>query len=210
MIELIDNLIQLCAVLLGSILSGVLYLRSRRQPYFLLCCFYGSFALARRYWTLYFGLFGETPRFFYVSEIIWIAGCVLLYLLQFALSESVPRSFRCRTAYLAPLAGAVLLVVYCADGNVISGILRCSVMTALAWKGIRAMAFYRKEPSSEAQIRRPFHRMILIFVILENCLWLSSSPWQGDTLANLYFWIDFALTVCFIAFLPAVRKAVMI
>ena len=208
MIELIDNLIQLCAVLAGCLWSGGLCLKSRRQPYFLLCCFYGCFTLALLYWTLYFGLFGETPYLFYVSEIIWIAGCVLLYLLQFTLSPPLPQSFQCRAAYLAPLTGAVLLVVYCMGGSAFSGVLRCVVMTALAWDGIRAAAFYRGKTSAEAQARRPFHRMILVFVVLENCLWLSSSPWRGETLANPYFWIDLAVTASLFSLLPAVRKAV--
>lgn len=41
MTEFIDNLVQLLVVLSGCCLSGGLYLRNRRQPYFLLCCFYG-------------------------------------------------------------------------------------------------------------------------------------------------------------------------
>ena len=46
MIEFIDNLIQLLVVLSGCVLSGIFYLKSRRQPYFLLCCFYGCFGSA--------------------------------------------------------------------------------------------------------------------------------------------------------------------
>lgn len=44
MIELVDNLIQLTAVLSGFAVSGVCYLKSRRQPYFLLCCSTASLA----------------------------------------------------------------------------------------------------------------------------------------------------------------------
>ena len=43
MVEFLDNLTQLLAALSGCVLAGVFYLRSRRQPYFLLCCFYGCF-----------------------------------------------------------------------------------------------------------------------------------------------------------------------
>ena len=53
MIEFIDNLIQLLAVLSGCILSGLSYLRSRSQTWFLLCCFYGCFGLGLLYWLLY-------------------------------------------------------------------------------------------------------------------------------------------------------------
>lgn len=207
MIELVDNLLQLGVVLLGCICSGVLYLKARRPPYFLLCCFYGCFSLALLYWTLYFVLFGETPYLFYVSELIWIAGCMLLYLLQYTLSAPLPRSFRCGAAYLAPMIGAALLVYYLLAGKPFSGILRCSVMTALAWDGIRALGFYRGNSSPRTRTCRAFHRTVLTFVVLENCLWLSSVFWLGDTLANLYFWIDFALTACLAAFLPVVRKA---
>ena len=49
MVEFLDNLTQLLAALSGCVLAGAFYLRRRRQPYFLLCCFYGCFALALLY-----------------------------------------------------------------------------------------------------------------------------------------------------------------
>lgn len=48
----------------------------------------------------------------------------------------------------------------------------------------------------------------MIFVVLENCLWLSSYPWVSDTWNNPYFWIDFAVTASLVSLLPVVRKAV--
>ena len=74
--EIIDNFSQFFVVFLGSILSGVLYLKSRRQPYFILTCFYSCFALAGLYWMLYTILITDTPSIFYVADIGWIAGFV--------------------------------------------------------------------------------------------------------------------------------------
>ena len=51
---------------------------------------------------------------------------------------------------------------------------------------------------------------MIILVILENCLWLSSYPWVSDTWSNPYFWIDFTVTASLFSLLPAVRKAVNI
>ena len=43
--ELVSNLLQFIVTLLGFSLSGIRYLKSRTQAYFLLTCFYGCFAL---------------------------------------------------------------------------------------------------------------------------------------------------------------------
>ena len=72
--ELVDNFVQFSVTLLGFCLSGMRYLKGRKQAYFLLTCFYGCFALGSLYWTLYLLLFSETPQVFYVSEFGWMAS----------------------------------------------------------------------------------------------------------------------------------------
>lgn len=71
--ELVDNFVQFSVTLLGFCLSGMRYLKGRKQAYFLLTCFYGCFALGSLYWTLYLFLFSKTPQVFYVSEFGWVA-----------------------------------------------------------------------------------------------------------------------------------------
>ena len=41
--EVVSNLLQAAVTLLGFGLSGIRYLKSRKQEYFLLTCFYGCF-----------------------------------------------------------------------------------------------------------------------------------------------------------------------
>ena len=89
--ELISNLFQFAVTLLGFCLSGIWYLKDRKQTYFLLTCFYGCFALGSLYWTLYLLLFSETPQVFYVSEFGWVASVIFLYLLQYTLSSAEER-----------------------------------------------------------------------------------------------------------------------
>ena len=67
--ELISNLFQFAVTLLGFCMSGIRYLKGRKQTYFLLTCFYGCFALGSLYWTLYLLLFSETPQVFYVFRV---------------------------------------------------------------------------------------------------------------------------------------------
>lgn len=200
MIEIIDNSIQFTATLICCAVSGVLYLRRRSTERFLLACFYGCFALGLLYWTLYLVFFESTPDAFYVSEIIWISSCIFLYLLQYNVAGKEGQRRSCRAAWLAPALGAVMLAFYCIFGSDIpAAILRCSLMTALAWKAICGLC---------SGGRRPFHTAALCFVGAEYALWASSVHWLGDTLANPYFWIDFLLTGILVSLLPASGEAV--
>ena len=101
--ELINNLFQFAVTLLGFCLSGIWYLKDRKQTCFLLTCFYGCFALGSLYWTLYLLLFSETPQVFYVSEFGWIASVIFLYLLQYTLSSAEERDFSTRKSQIAQL-----------------------------------------------------------------------------------------------------------
>lgn len=74
--ELFSNFFQIAVTMLGFCMSGIRYLKDRKQAYFLLTCFYGCFALGSLYWTLYLLLFSETPQVFYVSEFGWIASVI--------------------------------------------------------------------------------------------------------------------------------------
>ncbi len=62
MIEFWDYLSQFLAVTAGFCAALRAYLKSREQPWFLLTCFYGTFALGTLYWTLHLLLRQETPK----------------------------------------------------------------------------------------------------------------------------------------------------
>ena len=50
--------------------------------------------------------------------------------------------------------------------------------------------------------------MILVFCLIEYGLWFSSCFFDGDTLANPYYWFDILFTASFVLFIPATKKAV--
>ena len=207
--EIIDNFSQFLVVFLGSILSGVLYLKSRRQPYFILTCFYSCFALASLYWMLYTILITDTPSIFYVADIGWIAGFLFLYLLQDSLSQPEERAFRCRVMWLAPLTVIPLTLYFISIGDLVYNLIMGGMIFLIFRRSLQGFAYWSKQTGRERN-RRFFHIAVIILVILENCLWLSSYPWVSDTRSNPYFWIDFTVTASLFSLLPAVRKAVNI
>ena len=141
--ELFSNFFQIAVTLLGFCMSGIRYLKDRKQTYFLLTCFYGCFALGSLYWTLYLLLFSETPQVFYVSEFGWVASVVFLHLLQYTLSSDEERRFSTGKALIAPLIGVPLCVFYCTFGDVLSNLLWCGMMIVVSYHSIRGLALHR-------------------------------------------------------------------
>ena len=94
MIEFWDYLSQFLAVAVGFCAALRVYLKSRRQPWFLLTCFYGTFALGTLYWTLHLLLRQETPQVFYVSDLAWLASYVFLLALMLTLPDAGERQSR--------------------------------------------------------------------------------------------------------------------
>ena len=207
MVEFIDNLTQLLAALSGCVLSGVFYLRSRRQPYFLLCCFYGCFGFGLLYWLLYTLLVTDEPPIFYVSDIGWISCFLFLLLLQYSLADKEEHKLRSRAPWLAILIEIPLTAYFISIGDTLYNLIVGALMAAMLWLSIRGLVWQSKQPKPDPG-KRFLHFVMIGSLVWENCLWLSSYPWAGDTLANPYFWFDFAVTASILALFPAVRKAV--
>ena len=206
--ELVSNLSQFIVTLLGFCLSGIWYLKSRAQAYFLLTCFYGCFALGSLYWTLYLLLFSETPQVFYVSEFGWVASVIFLYLLQYGLSTAEERSFACRKALLALLIGVPLCMFYCTFGDVLSNLLWCGMMIVISHHSIRGLAYAYTQTGTARELRH-FHIGVLCYTAVEYALWTSGCFWSGASISSPYCWFDFLLTLCLLALLPATEKAVV-
>ena len=207
MVEFIDNLTQLLAALAGFLLSGASYLKSRRQPYFLLCCFYGCFGFGMLYWLLYTLLVTDAPPMFYVSDIGWISCFLFFFFFQYSFSDKEERSLQSRLPWLALVIIIPLTAYFISIGDALYNLIVGALMAAMLWTAVRGLVWQKKQPN---QSRRFFHFAVIGFLVLENCLWLSSYPWVGDTLANPYFWFDFAVTASLLMLFPAVRKAVQV
>jgi hypothetical protein len=207
MVELFDNVSQFLVILLAGAGAGILFYKSRKQAYFLLACFYGTFALGTLYWTLHILLFDYTPQIFYVSELAWIASYMFLLTLEFNLSAPEERKFRHPVIWLVPIFCIPQLLLYLTYGDIIFNLLICGTAMAVAWYSARGLAHARRQ-EGKLRDKQYFHLVILCVVILEYSLWTASCFWVSDTLTNPYFWIDFLLTVALFALLPAMRKAV--
>ena len=103
MLELWDYLVQFLVTAYGFCAALREYYRARRQPWFLLTCFYATFALGTLYWSLHLLLRQETPQVFYVSDLAWLVSFVFLLALTLTLPTAEERRFRTRLCRLVPV-----------------------------------------------------------------------------------------------------------
>ena len=205
--ELVSNLWQFAVTLLGFCLSGLRYLKSRRQEYFLLTCFYGCFTLGSLYWTLYLLLFSKTPQVFYVSEFGWVASVVFSFypaicsFLHGGKKFSVPESHDCSRDR-------------CSTVRILLHLWRHSLQSALVRDDDRCFLSCYTGPClcpdaggrcAQAAI---FPRRSVVLCDGGICLWTSGCFWPGDSIYSPYCWFDLLLTICIFALLPATGKAV--
>ncbi len=207
MIELIDNISQTIVTLMTTIAAWLLFYKSRKQAYFLLACFYGTFMLGSLYWTVYQLLTNYTPQIFYVSDLAWIASFLFLLTLVISIATPEERQFRHPAAWLSPMIGTGLMLFFYQWGDFVINTLWCAMTSATGWFSINGF-FYARRQGGRARDRQALHIAILFFIVMEYCLWTASCFWVSDTYTNPYFWFDFLLDVGLLALLPAMRKAV--
>lgn len=207
MIELIDNVSQFAVTSFAGASAGILFYKTRKQVYFLLTCFFGTFMLGALHWTLYMLLFNCTPQVFYVSELAWIASFVFLLTLEFTLSTPEERKFHHPAAWLAPVICIPLMIFYMTHGEILGNLIMCGIIMVAAWFSIRGLIYARRQNDAKRN-RQFFHIAVLVIVAMEYALWTASCFWVSDTLTNPYFWFDFLLSASLFALLPATPKAV--
>ena len=208
MIESIENAIQLLVT--GLCACSALYygVRTKDRTWALLGLSAGIFFLGDLYWQLFLVFYDKTPEF-YISEFSWYTSYLflLLLLIYINVKNAEDWKFRLQPQYLCiPAFTLGMCIFYMHWGDYLSNIVVAILMTGLIWHACYGLQMARKQPGGKN--RRMLFIVTLIFCASEYGMWTSSCFWMGDTIANIYFWFDFLLSITFVLLLPALRKAV--
>jgi hypothetical protein len=223
MIEITDNVIQLISTGLVTIVSMYRSVRFKSQAWNMLGLFSGVYFLGLSYWLLFLLFYRHTPRYSLIQDISWYSSYLFLMLLIIYIRERssgkdtfpvkpgaaislIVKNIR-PVIWLIPVFTAGMCIFFMQYGAILSNIIAAVLMTGLLWHA--AAGFLSSGGKNGEQSR---HRMLyvvtLLFCFTEYALWISSCFFSGDTLANPYYWIDTFLSLVFLMFIPALRKAV--
>ena len=220
MLNGIDNTLQIIVLLACVAVALVRALRRKSRTWTLLSLFLGSMVLGNLYWTFCLLFFKTAPQVSAVSDLSWYAAYIFLYmLLRHAAPPGPAREHRMLPwlCFLFTLGMGIWFCTFYIQWNeeqVYSFILWDKAVSNLAYAllmGLLLFSAIRRLMNRKKYLtQRPLCIVILAFCLLEYALWTASCLWEGESLANPYYWFDFLMTLCFILFLPATRKAVKV
>ena len=205
MIESYENAFQVIVLLVCVIIAMLLTVIYHRRIWIMLFYFYGAWLMGDAFWLMCLIFYGQVPQITFISDISWLSSYIFLYLL---LARAAPLGEN-RRRYFLPWLGPVFTMCmaffFMKYGTMILGNLICGIMMGL----LLYSSFYRLMDRDRYRNQLFLIICIIIFCVLEYGLWLSSCFWEGNTMANPYYWFDIAMTLLFPFFLPAAKKAVV-
>ncbi|MEG1459066.1 MAG: hypothetical protein RSB37_09015 [Acetivibrio sp.] len=207
MIEIVDNGIQLFITIGCALWAGILAAKRKSQSYFILACFYGTFALGLLFWLSYLVIMTYTPKIFYVSDLSWFASFLFLLLIDISFATPKERNYKPVGAWLITAIPAVTTLCFLFFGDIFGTLLWCPLLTVCTYDSTRGFLYARKQ-TGEGWNRQWIHLAILFVIFTEFTLWTLSYFFKSTTIGNPYFWCDFVLSAALFLLMPAMKKAV--
>ncbi len=205
MIETFSNAAQIVLSGLCAVCAAWQAYRTRGRTWTLLALFSGVYCIGDLYWLLWLVFYRDSPD----SEIpylSWYAAYLFLFLLLMQVKSESRRARPHWLLWCAPAFTAGMFIYFIQFGDWFGNIVSAVLMGLLLWETLSGLLFLRGKRGAEAR-NRWLYWASLLFCASEYGLWIASCIWEGQTLANPYFWIDLLLSLCFPFFFIAVGKA---
>ena len=226
MIENLTNIIQMIATGLCAAYSLWNAHLSHKRVWVLLGLAALVFFLGDLYWQFFLAFYGHTPQYSHIPYYSWYAYYVFLLLLIQALRDD-RRICKSRFLFIVPIFTVAMCLLYMQLGDYVSNIISCLLTTFLLMNTVDGLTYiYSKRykvlwaeddiysaAGAAAQGERSagmFYIIVFLACLAEYGAWTSSLFfWDSyDSLANPYFLFDILLSLSFLLFPPALRKAV--
>lgn len=185
----------ICMGVLAFALGDMVYwFYKRDRLYIILALVHSCFMMGTLYFVLHLVIRGVVPQVFYVSEISWIASYLFMHTYQIVRY----RIKKIRIAKIPLICGAGVLIASMWSGIFGPVFLSTGIFAMVAGVIVFIAVFrilYEQEPHGVCYC-------MIICVVLEVALYVSSNFIHDYTKFNLYFLIDFVLTIVNVLLLP--------
>ena len=196
-------MIQITILIICTVFSLYRTAVNKSKTWALLSLFYGSWLLGDIYWLMCLVFFQTTPQISVISDLSWYASYIFLYMLLRQAAPPEKAFAKNAFPWLGFLFAAAFGLFFMQWGEILSNLIYAMLLGLLMYSAIRRLV-ERSKYCGQCFLMIA----ILIFCLMEYALWTSSCFFKEDTLLNPYYWFDFLLSISFIFFIPAVKKAV--
>ena len=220
MIELIDSTVHLIA---AGICAGIAFTQANRlkdRAWVLLGLFSAACFLGDLYWNLYLIFYQKTPHYSHIPDLCWYTSYIfLLMLLTYVRRQhrsgitpiqALRRTASHRTLWLIPVFTVGMCIFYMQRGDYLGNIITVILMTALIAYSADGLIEekQRNRTGMHSGSAKALCIVSLLMCFAEYGMWTASRFWAGDTITNSYFWFDSLMSLTFLMFPSALRKAV--
>ena len=207
MIEQIDNFLQIILAGACTAYSAYRAVASGRREWILLGLFSGAFFFGDLYYTLNLILYEETYADSNIPYLCWYTSFYFMILLILYIKGDKSDKKTPAIMSLIPVFTAGMCAFFILKGDVLSNLISFVLMTLLLWNAADGLQMLRSCTIEQQPVKR-IYLVTFLFCFAEYALWTSSCFWMGDTIFNPYFWFDTLISVCFVLYILAFRKAV--
>lgn len=189
--EIIDNVFQV-AVLFIAVVADIAYgILRRNRLYIILALAHGCFMMGTLYFVLYLTIRGVVPQIFYVAEISWIASYLFLHSYQIVRYREQKTRFS-----IIPLLCGIGIAVIAMWSRIFGPALLSTGAFALAAGSIVYVSVFQILYGGAVRKKNMKTNVcLLLCVVLQLTLYISSSFFHDYTKFNLYFVVDIVLTI---------------
>lgn len=192
--ELIDNFFQVTVLFAAVVADLICWHIKKSREYIILALAHSCFCMGTLYFVLHLFIRGQIPQIFYVAEISWIS----CYLFFHAFQMFRRRGDRLGVAPV-PFACAVIAILIAGRSQIFGPAFLSTGAFALTIGAIMYVALYqllREKKRNRTDI------CLLVIVVLQLTLYISSYFIKDFTKFSIYYVIDFVLTSTIAILLP--------
>ncbi len=198
--ELIDNCFQVAVLFCAALASIAAAFRQKDRRFLILALFFLCVSMGTLYWVLHLFILGNVPQVFYVSEFSWLASYLFLLSFQMMRTDRVKPFFSPLSLICALFTAAIILVFRMFGPSYFVSGAFAGVFSAFVY-----LAVWRLRRKGGGGLTDCW---LLLCVGLQLLLFVVSGFTQDYTRFNLYFAVDIALTLSFVALLPLALREV--
>ena len=198
--ELIDNCFQVVVLFCAVLAAIAAAFRRKDRRFLILALFFICVSMGTLYWVLHIFIFGNVPQVFYVSEFSWLAAYLFLLSFQMVRTDRARPFFSLPALFCALLTAAVVLAFRMFGPSYFVSAAFAGVMSVIVY-----LAVWRLRRRGGGRL---VDGWLLLCVGLQLLLFVVSGFTQDYTRFNLYFAVDIALTLSFVALLPLALREV--
>lgn len=184
-------------------LSLVRALRTHNAVWLSIVCFFACMLLGNVYYYGFMVVFDDFPHYSYIADLSWIAGYIFLTMLLVQCNLRRWPAAPVPAAWV-PVAICVLCCIFYIymNGYPLLNIADNGLMGGIGFFAVRGLLSLPGEDLGKGFAgSKPFHAVVLAFVVIEQGLWLSSLIPDADFNFTVYSVFNYALTLSYASIL---------